>query len=36
LGHQVPGDLRRHGSSLDVEVAMPKEWHEQPMTPGLV
>ena len=36
LGHQVSGDLGRYGSSLDVEVALPKEWHEQPMTPGLV
>jgi sulfide:quinone oxidoreductase len=35
LGHEEPGDLESRFEPLDVEVALPKEWHEQPMTPGL-
>jgi sulfide:quinone oxidoreductase len=35
LGHEEPGDLGAQRQPLDVEVALPKEWHEEPMTPGL-
>jgi sulfide:quinone oxidoreductase len=35
LGHEQPGDLSAQHQPLDVEVALPKEWHEEPMTPGL-
>ena len=35
LGHEETGDLGARYEPLDVEVALPKEWHEQPMTPGL-
>lgn len=35
LRHEEPADLAARYRPLDVEVALPKEWHEQPMTPGL-
>jgi sulfide:quinone oxidoreductase len=35
LGHEQPGDLGARFHPIDVEIALPKEWHEQPMTPGL-
>jgi sulfide:quinone oxidoreductase len=31
LGHQPAGELEPPPHSLDVEVALPKEWHETPM-----
>jgi sulfide:quinone oxidoreductase len=35
LGHEEPADLGARHQPLDVEVALPREWHEQPMIPGL-
>jgi sulfide:quinone oxidoreductase len=35
LSHEEPGDLTSRHEPLDVEIALPKEWHEEPMTPGL-
>jgi len=32
LAHEAPGaDLEPHGRPLDVEIALPREWHERPM-----
>jgi sulfide:quinone oxidoreductase len=31
LGHQSAGELEPPPHSIDVEVALPKEWHENPM-----
>jgi sulfide:quinone oxidoreductase len=35
LGHKEPSDLGARYEPLDVEVSLPKEWHADPMTPGL-
>lgn len=31
LGHEAPGDLEPHQRQIDVEVMLPREWHEEPM-----
>jgi sulfide:quinone oxidoreductase len=36
LRHEEPGDLEARYQPLDVEVSLPKEWHAEPMTPGLI